>query len=765
MAHHQHQRPEGTRRSSAMQSLLKMFNLSNAPTLASSDEEHAEVDEPPDRVGHLTRPFSRGSVTAPKFPRRESLLTRAIMGGARTEDPSPTSPNVPNLPRGLSTVSSHSTVSMASTAELTSDGDLTSPNRSATPSPPLPSNLQLYMPSRPAVESTHHVMFAPATKVNKPAVTEGGEAEVEKTLGRKRCIMFACGRQNSHKAEEAAPIAAVKVVEEPEPQKRKCRLTFMCPSRQESQISIQQPERKPRRPSPAPEVRRTSSSNVAVAVPVEPVAIPTPTPNEEKSEHDTPKPVKSPPTFHEFGNSQDETDAWVDKLEEHKEKLTVTDCMKKEMAIRQIGEEAEEEAEAEEREQEELENETEDVVNEDDFAPSDESDAGNESDDEGGFAESDDESDAGSDYRFWAPSTTTAATSTDNLHLSHFSSKQRLRSSSLESVHHSANSPPLVPYKFHAKGRPSKVIRMRPSTPELPDSTDFVCGTLDEDRPLEAAYISCREMKKREKHVPIPQDIDPSFPTTDPEDNDLDEEDDDGNQDSEPLWLKDQFKGFEDELRDKRKSLTLPFATPMEQVHQPQALRPVPSRRGTYRSPPPKTTIARSPAPRRLFTHSPQRNRSPPPHMRLRSPRGSPTEGHMPVGLTINRLAQRPMMERTASLPHTPNPFFRNFKIGSPSMSNVASGAVTPVGEEQEPLRTDLHVRGPVDIVIGLEKKRQKRKEKFWRQHCRKLAKEQAERKLAKGRGAQRMKELGLECAERTRGYGLGQPAQLVISL
>lgn len=87
---------------------------------------------------------------------------------------------------------------------------------------------------------------------------------------------------------------------------------------------------------------------------------------------------------------------------------------------------------------------------------------------------------------------------------------------------------------------------------------------------------------------------------------------------------------------------------------------------------------------------------------------------------------------------------------------------MTPGAEEPHP---DLHVRGPVDIVIGLEKKRQKRKEKFWRQHCRKAAKEQAEKKPPRGRGAERMKELGLECAERTKGYNLGQPAQLVLSL
>jgi hypothetical protein len=120
-------------------------------------------------------------------------------------------------------------------------------------------------------------------------------------------------------------------------------------------------------------------------------------------------------------------------------------------------------------------------------------------------------------------------------------------------------------------------------------------------------------------------------------------------------------------------------------------------------------------------------------------------------------------MVRTASLPDTPNPFFKNFKIGSTSISNIASGAVTPSMEE--PPRADMHVRGPVDIVIGLEKKRQKRKEKFWRQHCRKAAREQAERKPLRGRGAERMRELGLECAERMRGYGMGQQTQLVISL
>jgi len=100
----------------------------------------------------------------------------------------------------------------------------------------------------------------------------------------------------------------------------------------------------------------------------------------------------------------------------------------------------------------------------------------------------------------------------------------------------------------------------------------------------------------------------------------------------------------------------------------------------------------------------------------------------------------------------------------TPRPSNLTSGVISP-GILSDTPGHEKHVRGAVDIVIGLEKKRQKRKEKFWRQHCRKAAKEHAERKPAPGRGVERMKELGLECAERTKAYGLGQPAQLVISL
>lgn len=310
---------------------------------------------------------------------------------------------------------------------------------------------------------------------------------------------------------------------------------------------------------------------------------------------------------------------------------------------------------------------------------------------------------------------------------------------------------------------------MRPGTPELPDSTDFVCGTFDEDRPLEAAYISCREQRRREKHITIPQDIDPSFPTTDPEDGVDDDDDDDDDEalaeSSEHLWIKDQFEGFDESFRGRRQSTLLvsPLHSPTPAIAPPRPGRPPLLQRKTPRSPAPQPSRAKSPAPRRLFDHPTRRLRSPPPMARLRSPRGSPTNSKpMPFGITINHLAQRPNADKTSSLPHTPNPFFRNWRNGSQPVSRITSAAMTPGVEEPHP---DLHVRGPVDIVIGLEKKRQKRKEKYWRLHCRKAAKEQAEKKPPRGRGAERMKELGLECAERTRGYNLGPLAQLVLSL
>ncbi|KAK9373959.1 uncharacterized protein V1513DRAFT_130127 [Lipomyces chichibuensis] len=80
-------------------------------------------------------------------------------------------------------------------------------------------------------------------------------------------------------------------------------------------------------------------------------------------------------------------------------------------------------------------------------------------------------------------------------------------------------------------GRLSRLhIVQRTATPPanmIPDSSDFVCGTFDEDRPIEVAYYSALEERARYNHKPCPQDIDPSFP------EDVDEDSDDAKSDVE----------------------------------------------------------------------------------------------------------------------------------------------------------------------------------------------------------------------------------------
>lgn len=57
----------------------------------------------------------------------------------------------------------------------------------------------------------------------------------------------------------------------------------------------------------------------------------------------------------------------------------------------------------------------------------------------------------------------------------------------------------------------------------------------------------------------------------------------------------------------------------------------------------------------------------------------------------------------------------------------------------------DKHVRGAIDIVKGLEQKRQRRKEKFQQKYCNRARKGQIhEKRPQPGEGAERMKELGL---------------------
>ena len=285
------------------------------------------------------------------------------------------------------------------------------------------------------------------------------EAAIEKTLGRKRCIMFACGGQKAAMKTEPEPPKPAEVTEKP---KRKCMLTFACPLRTDKKDSLVSEilESRPGSDSQArkPSVDLTMSESAQTTKTI----IPTSQTQAigAKLDHQI-----SPAGFHEFGNSVDEPDAWVDKPIDQQRRLTLTDCLRKENAIRQLGEEAEEEAEAEDADDNGNEDADEDVNEEDDFAPSDDgADDGNESDDEEGFADSDDESNADSEDRFWAPSTTTAQTSMTNISILRSRSHQRSPASSLESSSHLSRLATNDSVNRARRHRAFKAPKMRPGT-------------------------------------------------------------------------------------------------------------------------------------------------------------------------------------------------------------------------------------------------------------------------------------------------------------
>jgi hypothetical protein len=731
MAHHQqhhHHQQTDHRKTPALYNLLKMVFSSDQPTLSADQEVEVvdDGDEPPD---HHSSPHqsSRHSAAAHQFylkssrtmlEKKESLLTRALR-----------SPDLVPADRERKASYPLSNASGHSTAELTSDGDLTSPAYSNTSSPP-------HLHTVPLVPTLEPKIVSPPSDPN--------ESKLEADLGRKRCISFACARRvEQPKEAEKKPATDIKNTNSnvAEPPKRKSVLTFACPSRHTESNKNCNSHRKA---SPAPRTRGSPAPSSRHHLPSQNT---TPPKMEGPAQSVSQKPGSIHPSglgkfqpseetrFHEFASELDEVDGWMAGPAEHKDKITLNDCLKKENAIRKLGEEAEAEA-IEEEQEEDLADGDDDADTVHDFS----SDDGNESDNEAGFADSDDESDDDSQYEFWAPSTTTAATSADNLEFVRLNTAERRNSNiSLDSLKQDSSTSRRPSTSAQTKTARRPINIPRPDTPDLPDSTDFVCGTLDEDRPLEAAYISCMEERRRKKHVVIPQDIDPSFPTTDPEDNEDDDLEED-NFDDEEI---DAAARIEEELlRGRRKGAprTSPRISP-RRVH--------------------------SPAPRNLGQTSPKRMKSPAPKLRPSATRNIPALNiPAPVsGVNITGPVTQPYYSRTSrtkSLPRTPNPFFMRLE----KSRQLLRPESRPTSPERAPSRgRELHTRGPVDIIQGLERKRQKRKEKFWRQHCRKAAKEQTERRAKSGKGAERMKELGLEVAERFRAYGVTKDTQLVLSV
>ena len=777
MAHHQ--RHNQGRLTVAVQGLSSGSGPHGSTNMstAGDDDLASDVDEPPDNHIHFTKlatPSSLrsssdwGYITSPQLShyKKESLLTQGLLSSPELNPTSDVEAPV-----------------------LASDGGLPSPARTTTPSPPLPTMNHRGLAtlvsklSKEAALSRNENTLNPVPSAQKIEVDRSEEGKVEEGLGRRRCIRFACGRQSTTTNKVESLAHDQETVEQPQkpadPPKRPCMLRFACPTKpQRDDTPVVQPAQKPGgciAETPATIDRladeipttsssrehRSSTSTVKISptrvVRSESVVVPQPGKPQNFNRVDFQKSEAT--RFHEFAGAFTAEDEWINEQTAHRQKITVNDTLRKENAIRRLAEEVEAEALDEDDVQVEIEDDVDELDDDDEEEEEEEaeaSDGGNETDDEEGFADSDDESDGNSEYQFWTPGLTTAATSTDQVDHIH-PLKDRVDSES--SVESAIDTKHRVPIKHRKGSRTHRSPRMRPGTPELPDSSDFVVGTLDEDRPLEEAYMSCLEERRRSRHRLIPQDIDPSFPTSEPdEDND---DDDDGNAtqtDHEPEWVMGRPDSSEEEdLIDGRKASSSTVASKSS----------VPSPKRMHSPPPKRSIVHRSPPPRRLFGQATHRLRSPPPtHRKLTSPPSSrrPSLTGSPhnktQGIRMPHLAQRPNLTHTTSLPRTPNPFWDQHRRSRFHVSETPSAGTSP--RTVRPSRMDIHSRGPIDIVQGLETKRQRRKDKFWRQHCRQAAKEK-ERRCQPGKGAQRMRELGLEMADRCRGYG--QRQQLVLSI
>ncbi|KAG8165604.1 hypothetical protein KVR01_004156 [Diaporthe batatas] len=742
---------------SATSNVLAWSSHSANVESVAEDDAAADADEPPDSnmaTTYQASPQFRRASVAKARENHASLLTQALQSASEGE--SPDSTPVAAATRRRRSITSQ--ISLASTADLTSDTGLSTPARTNTPSPRLPSigfaalpldkqhgasGLQIIgsLPRRPA----------PAAPSNEqvPKPEDAPKDPAVEAIAKKRCISFACAKP---KVDVAKPKPAVVVpVAAPAPapaaqtvQPRKTCIKFACTARPTAQ---QTPPQKQRLDIPKPEeigsvstvVTRSPTTTRKARSPVASRSRPSPRRSAQS-------PVATRKTrfitadsrdlqgeichFHEFASDHPTEEDWIRQEKGiAKARLTMDDLLKKENDIRRLGKEAEEEAEQEEAEEEEgdealdeddddeenVDDEDDGLVEEEDMEEDDQSGYGSDddfsdgynTDEEYGFAESDDEEN-------------------DGLHLWTFNAHQASQGRASEATpvfrpwslggHHSDSS---IGSKKHIRGKHSQSrLTGRPVTPELPDSTDFVCGTMDEDRPLEEAYFTRLAARKQEKLRIIPQDIDPSFPTSEPEDEDEDDVKP-GHGSDDHLWLHGELEELEEERADRRHR--------RGDNASPKRLRSPPPKR--LRSPPPK---ARGRSPRRVFDRaSPRRIKSPAPQG-LRSPRATPT--HAENVLAFKAMASRPGLTHTKSLPRGAY-FPAHVKSGRRTRANTAN-------------RDNAHVRGAIDIVKGLEHKRQRRKEKFYQKYCNRARKGQIpEKKAQPGEGAERMRELGLTLA------------------
>lgn len=713
------------------------------------EEGGADADEPPDlnmADQRISPEFRRTSVTKPK-ENHASLLTRALHSASEGEMTESTPAHSTNGRRRRSITSN---ISVASTADLTSDTGMSTPARTNSPSPrlasigfvPLSTDKNHGAPVQIVGSLPRKCVPAyPLTKSQiqaQPASTEAPKDPAVQNIEKKRCISFACTAKPKDDAAKA-PIQAAPVAPQPTQPRKPC-IKFACtaqPTRPSAQQTPPQRERLviPRTTEESGSVSTVINTPTTVRKARSPVnrrARPltprrSPTARNKKYITASSDELQSEGIhFHEFFSDHPQQEDWIrQETSVVKTKLTIDDLLKKENDIRRLGKEAEEEAEMEEEEAEEEDDaegnddedddgdnvEDEDEVEqeiEDDhsgYGSDDDFSDGYNTDEDLGFADSDDEEDDG--LLLWTLTTTQSYQGKIS------DATPVFRPSSLGALSDSSAYSKKVVRTKHSRQRSIA----RPMTPELPDSTDFVCGTMDEDRPLEEAYVTRLAARKQEKYRTIPQDIDPSFPTSEPEDED-DEDLHHSHDSGEPIWLHGELEDLHDDRagRNRKKN----EASPKRMRSPPPAKR--------YHSPPPK---ARGRSPRRLFDRSsPKRIKSPAPVAHPKSPAVSLTNaGH---GIGFKPLAARPGLTHTKSLPR-----------GAYFPGHIKSGKRAKTWTHAA--KDTMHVRGAIDIVKGLEQKRQRRKEKFYQKYCHRARKGQIPEKRAKaGEGAERMRELGM---------------------
>lgn len=680
-------------------------SIAQSPTwLGQASDDVEDLDEPPElrfQKQHTSQKFQRTMVRRPS-DHQPSLLTKAILGQSDDETHDTHHDSFTDDRRRRSMASN---VSIASTADLTSDTGLTSPARTNTPSPPLP---EMAVPRFAEDAMLKHRNLSTALPP-KP-----------QEAPRKRCIQFAC---NAKPVVQEQSVPMQKAPSAQETTRRPC-IKFACPARPSSTQNT--PPTSSNLSKPQITIQLKSQAHAQgpkspKAVPAAPLSPRQLTARRSQSRGSAPRPKflrassvdldRDGSQFHEFAREQAREDDWIRQdASALRTKLTINDTLVKENHIRRLATEAEEEDELEDDDEEadvdedDLEDEDEDDVLEDEYNEDDDEDDeedydeadGYSTDEETGFAASDEEEDDDENMILWTPVQHRVTQNTTSM-------PSKIRRPSLHEQHSDSSTSTA---SARARTRREKLQRsvMPDEALDLPDSTDFVCGTLDEDRPLEEAYLSCLAARRNEKLRIIPQDIDPSFPASDPED----EEEEVYNpvhhsSDDEETWMQGKMEDLDHDQGRTRRKKRGDGASPKR-----------------YHSPPPKVR-GRSPKP--LFERgSPRRVRSPAPKA-MTTPAGSPRHG---TNVKF-QLAGRPGLIQTKSLPRPAALFLRNGRY--------------PKNNQH----IDGHIRGAIDIVKGLEKKRQRRKEKFHQKYCDRARRGQIpERKPLPGRGAERMKELGL---------------------